>query len=170
MSLRIRRYRWSDLEAVCALNRIGLAQVGLAPGDGVYYDHDLPRIHEIYLNGHGEFLVGLVDGRVVAMGGLRRVTEHEAELCRMRVHPEYQRRGYGTRILLRLEERAVKLGYRRLVCDTTSNQIAAMALYRRHGWLETGRRRIGALTVVYFEKELHPEADEHDLPAVRENA
>ena len=50
-------------------------------------------------------------------------------------------------------------------CDTTSNQVAAIALYRRHGWLETGRRRIGGLTVVYFEKELHPEADEHDLPA-----
>ena len=49
MTFRIRRYRWSDLEAVWALHRIGLAQVGLAPGDGVYYDHDLPRIHEIYL-------------------------------------------------------------------------------------------------------------------------
>lgn len=170
MTFRIRRYRWSDLEAVAALHQIGLAQVGLAPGDGVYYDHDFPRIHEIYLDDHGEFLVGVLDGRVIAMGGLRRVTDREAEVCRMRVHPEHQRRGYGTRILARLEERAVELGYRRLRCDTTVNQIAAIALYRKHGWVETGRRPVGALTVVDFRKDLRPEADDHDRTAMSENA
>lgn len=170
MTFRIRRYRWSDLDAVCGLHQIGLAQVGLAPGDGVYYDHDLARINEIYLDGGGEFLVGLVDGRIVAMGGLRRVSDREAELCRMRVHPEYQRRGYGARILARLEERALELGYRRVRCDTTSNQVAAIALYRRYGWLETGRKRVGGLTVVFFQKDLHPETGDHDLPAMSENA
>jgi len=169
MSFRIRRYRWSDLEAVTALHQIGLAQVGLAPGDGVYYDDDFPRIHEIYLDDHGEFLVGVLDGRVIAMGGLRRVTGQEAEVCRMRVHPEHQRRGYGERILLRLEERAAELGYRRLRCDTTVNQIAAMALYRKHGWVETGRRPVGGLTVVYFEKDLRPEAGDPGRTAMSEN-
>lgn len=166
MTFRIRRYRWSDLEAVWALHRIGLAQVGLAPGDGVYYDHDLPRIHEIYLGDHGEFLVGLVEGRVMAMGGLRRVDDRVAELCRMRVHPEHQRRGYGTRILARLEERASELGYRHLRCDTTANQVAAIALYRRYGWLEVGREEVGGLTVVYFSKDLHPDPDDQESEAL----
>jgi ribosomal protein S18 acetylase RimI-like enzyme len=169
MSFRIRRYRWSDLEAVSALHRIGLAQVGLAPGDGVYYDHDLPHIHQIYLGDRGEFLVGLIEGRVIAMGGLRRVDEHTAEVCRMRVHPEHQRRGYGTRVLIRLEERAAELGYRRLQCDTTVNQIAAIALYRRHGWRETARREVGGLTVVYFEKELGPAPDGPGLATANEH-
>lgn len=170
MTFRIRRYRWSDLEAVMALHRIGLAQVGLAPGDGVYYDHDLPRIHEIYLRDHGEFLVGLIEGRVMAMGGLRRVDGQVAELCRMRVHPDHQRRGYGTRMLARLEERASELGYRRVRCDTTVNQVAAMALYRRYGWVELERKQVGGLTVVYFQKDLHPGPEDHEVPALSEHA
>src|SRR5689334_3580618 len=56
--LRIRRYRWSDLDAVWSLHQVGLAQVGISPGDGVYYDDDFPRITEIYLAARGEFLIG----------------------------------------------------------------------------------------------------------------
>lgn len=153
---RIRRYRWSDLEAVGTLHHICLAQVGLAPGDGVYYDDDFPRIHEIYLAAGGEFLVGEIGGRVVAMGGLRRVDATTAEVCRLRVHPEFQRRGLGTRMLRALEARAVELGYRRLCGDTTLNQRAALVLYQRAGWRETGRKQVGHLTVVYGEKELYP--------------
>lgn len=158
MTLAIRRYRWTDLEAVWALHRICLAQVGLASGDGVYYDDDLPRIHEIYLADRGEFLVGEVmvgrAPRVVAMGGLRRVDAEVAEMCRLRVHPEFQRRGYGERMLRALEARAVDLGYRVVRGDTTLNQRAAMALYAKYGWRETRRENVGGLTVVYGEKSL----------------
>ncbi len=58
MKLRIRRYRWSDLDTILTLHQICLAEVGLVPGDGVYYDDDFPRIQEIYLACGGDFLVG----------------------------------------------------------------------------------------------------------------
>ncbi|GGS97306.1 GNAT family N-acetyltransferase [Planobispora rosea] len=150
----IRRYRWSDLESVWALHRICLAQVGLAPGDGVWYDDDFPRINEIYLADRGEFLVGEVSGRVVAMGGIRRVDDETAEMCRLRVHPEFQRRGYGARVVSVLEIRALELGYRRLRGDTTLNQHAAIELYRKYGWREIRREERGGCVVVYGEKEL----------------
>ena len=35
----------------------------------------------------GEFSVGIIDGRIVAMGALKRLTDTRAEICRMRVHP-----------------------------------------------------------------------------------
>ena len=41
--------------------------------------------------------------RIVAMGALRPLDGRTAELKRMRVLPEYQRRGYGQRILDSLE-------------------------------------------------------------------
>ncbi|MBG0815750.1 GNAT family N-acetyltransferase [Planomonospora sp. ID82291] len=154
MSLRIRRYRWSDLEAVCALHQICLAQVGLAPGDGVWYDDDFPRINEVYLADRGEFLVGEAGGRVVAMGGLRRIDDEVAEMCRLRVHPEFQRQGYGARTVLSLEARAVELGYGRLLCDTTLNQCAAIGLYRKYGWREIRREERGGYVVLYWEKDL----------------
>lgn len=156
MKLRIRRYRWSDLDTILTLHQICLAEVGLVPGDGVYYDDDFPRIQEIYLACGGDFLVGEADRKVVAMGGLKPVDSASAELCRLRVHPDYQRRGFGSAMLAALEERAAELGFERLRGDTTLNQGAALALYERHGWREIGRERVGGLTVVYGEKRLMP--------------
>ena len=36
----------------------------------------------------------------------------------MRVHPEFQRRGFGQRILEALEKRAKELGYKEIQLDT----------------------------------------------------
>ncbi|NUW35908.1 GNAT family N-acetyltransferase [Nonomuraea sp. SMC257] len=158
MNLKIRRYRWSDLDTILALHQICLAQVGLFPGDGVYYDDDFPRIQELYLVCGGDFLVGEADGRVVAMGGLRPIDCGLAEICRLRVHPDHQRRGYGAEMLTALEKRAVALGFHSVRGDTTLRQEAALALYARQGWREISRARVGDLIVVYGEKRLVPAA------------
>ncbi|MFG2077874.1 Acetyltransferase (GNAT) family protein [Nonomuraea maritima] len=158
MKLAIRRYRWSDLDTILALHRICLAEVGLVPGDGVYYDDDFPRIQEIYLGPGGDFLVGEADSRVVAMGGLKPVDTDTAEICRLRVHPEFQRRGFGAAMLAALEQRAVELGFGSVRGDTTLNQQAALGLYARQGWRELSRQRVGDLVVVYIEKRLVPPA------------
>ncbi|MEU6785234.1 GNAT family N-acetyltransferase [Nonomuraea angiospora] len=158
MNLEIRRYRWSDLDIILALHRISLSEVGLVPGDGVYYDDDFPRIQEIYLGCGGDFLVGEVDKRVIAMGGLKPVDTATAEMCRLRVHPEFQRRGFGAAMLLALERRAAELGFERVRGDTTLSQEAALALYEREGWRELSRQRVGDHTVVYLEKRLAPPA------------
>jgi ribosomal protein S18 acetylase RimI-like enzyme len=158
MKLAIRRYRWSDLDTILALHQICLAEVGLFPGDGVYYDDDFPRIQEVYLACGGDFLVGEADSRVVAMGGLKPVDIDTAEVCRLRVHPEYQRRGFGAAMLSSLEQRAVELGFSSVRGDTTLNQQAALALYARQGWRELSRQRVGDLVVVYGEKRLIPPA------------
>ncbi|MER6511872.1 GNAT family N-acetyltransferase [Nonomuraea sp. NPDC001636] len=154
MTLKIRRYRWSDLDTILALHRICLAEVGLQPGDGVYYDDDFPRIQEIYLACGGDFIVGEHGSRVVAMGGLKPVDRETAEVCRLRVHPEFQRRGYGGVMLSALEDRALELGFSSLRGDTTLNQGAALALYARQGWRELSRRQVGDLVVIYGEKRL----------------
>ncbi|MFG3442316.1 GNAT family N-acetyltransferase [Nonomuraea sp. NPDC047897] len=158
MKLQIRRYRWSDLDTILALHQICLAGVGLFPGDGVYYDDDFPRIQELYLACGGDFLVGELDGRVVAMGGLKPVDSDTVEVCRLRVHPDHQRRGHGATMLAALEARAVQLGFRSLRGDTTQRQEAALALYERHRWREVCREQVGDLTVIYMEKRLVPVA------------
>ena len=47
-------------------------------------------------------MVGLYEDQVVAMGALT-VSDNKAEIKRMRVHPDYQRRGYGQAILEQLQ-------------------------------------------------------------------
>ncbi|RFS83154.1 GNAT family N-acetyltransferase [Actinomadura spongiicola] len=171
--LRLRRYHAADHDTVLALHREGLAQVGLRPGDGVYYDHDFFRMEDIYLRNDGEFLVGELDGRIVAMGGLRRAdlvpggrarafggyapgdpALDAAEMVRLRVVPAAQRRGYGTAVVQALEERAVEYGYRILRADTTELQAPALALYGKFGWRETRRETIGGIVNIYIEKPL----------------
>jgi ribosomal protein S18 acetylase RimI-like enzyme len=158
MKLKIRRYRWSDLDTILALHQICLAEVGLFPGDGVYYDDDFPRIQELYLACGGDFLVGEFQSKVMAMGGLRPIDSETAEVCRLRVHPAFQRRGHGAAMLLALEVRAMELGFHRLRGDTTLNQGAALALYERQGWNELSRQEVGGLTVIYGEKRLVPDS------------
>ncbi|WP_083982585.1 GNAT family N-acetyltransferase [Actinomadura hibisca] len=171
--LRLRRYRTPDHATVLALHQEGLAQVGLRPGDGVYYDHDFFRMEEIYLRNDGEFLVGELGGEIVAMGGLRRADLvpggrarafggytpgdqrlEVAEMVRLRVRPDVQRRGYGAGIVQALEERAREFGYRVLRGDTTEFQGPALALYRSFGWREIRREPIGGIVNIYIEKRL----------------
>ncbi|QXJ21033.1 GNAT family N-acetyltransferase [Actinomadura graeca] len=171
--LRLRRYRAADHATVLALHREGLAQVGLRPGDGVYYDHDFFRMEDIYLRNDGEFLVGEAGGRIVAMGGLRRAdlvpggrarafggyapgtpALDAVEMVRLRVRPAVQRRGYGTAVVRALEERAREYGYRVLRADTTELQAPALALYQGFGWTETRREVIGGIVNIYLEKQL----------------
>jgi ribosomal protein S18 acetylase RimI-like enzyme len=91
---------------------------------------------------------------LIGMGGLRPHAADTGEIKRMRVDPRYQRRGLGQEILDRLEVRARELRYRRLVLDTTTLQLAAQALYRTNGYVETGRGVQGRFELIFFEKVL----------------
>jgi ribosomal protein S18 acetylase RimI-like enzyme len=151
-SLLIRRYLDADHDAVWALHNHALEHVGAHGGRGPW-DDDLDAIGQVYLERRGEFIVGLLDEHLVAMGALRRTSPDRAEIKRMRVAPHLQGRGFGRRILEHLETRANQLGYTHLHLDTTSQQLAAQALYRRHGYRETGRDRF---ELIFFEKRLIP--------------
>lgn len=152
--LRLRRYTPGDHREVFALHRECLSEVGLRPGDGVYYDDDFSRIEDVYLRSGGDFLVGEVHGEIAALGGLRRLNDVTAEMVRLRVRPDLQGRGYGTVLVTVLEQHAAELGYRILHADTTVKQPVAMALYRSFGWREIDRKVTGATVTVYFEKHL----------------
>src|SRR5438445_7359847 len=99
------------------LHNGALAATGAHAGHGPW-DDELHKITEQYVNQGGIFLVGLLEEKLVAMGALKRVDSTIGEIKRMRVAPAYQRRGYGTAILISLEQRARELGIVRLTLDT----------------------------------------------------
>ena len=72
----------------------------------------------------------------------------------MRVHPDFQRRGLGTRMLSKLEVGARELGFRTLTLDTTVGQVAAMSMYMKSGYEEVSRGRKFGFDVVMFEKQI----------------
>ena len=118
------------------------------------WDSDLDDIATVYLSAGGEFLVGEINDVIVAMGGVRLNDDGSATLKRMRVHPRFQRRGYGRELLRLLEEAARQRGVRRIVLDTLPVQSAALALYLSNGYLETHRGERDGIELVFMDKSL----------------
>ena len=144
----------ADRDEVCILHEVALEHVGAYAGHGPW-DNDLHHIEQVYLLNGGEFLVGIYEGRVVAMGAFKKTDAERAEIKRMRVHPDFQDRGFGQLILLALEARARAMDYAVLHLDTSTVQVAAQKLYRKHGFRETGETKVSrGSTDILFEKRI----------------
>ncbi len=150
--LEIRRYKNFDNETVWDLHFRALAPTGMLLRSREY-DDDLYDIENHYINNRGEFLIGTLEGKTVCMGALRKKTDSLAEIKRMRVYPEYQRRGYGQIILDRLEESAKQLGYSRICLDTGAKNLAARKFYEKNDYLEVRRGEIVGMAIIFYEKE-----------------
>ncbi len=153
MAFLIRRYVEADRAKVLELHFLGLKQFEADSPRGSW-GADIDDIEGVYLSKKGEFLVGELDGEVVAMGGFWRKTEKVAELKRMRVHPEHQRRGFGQAILTELEKRAKAMGYSSMFLDTLPIMAPARRLYTKNGFVQTGTKKIGRFEAILYEKAL----------------
>ncbi len=153
MELTIRRYQQADHLVVCELHDKALRTANAHIGDGKW-DDDMNDVEGVYLRSGGEFLVGVVNGRIVAMGAFRRMSEQKAEIRRMRVEPELQGRGYGQAILSQLEQRARELGFTELQLDTMAVQVIAQRLYEKNGFREFRRITLGGHECIFYEKKL----------------
>jgi len=151
--LVVRRYEGRDREAVIELNYAVLSAAGVLADDQPR-DAGVQDIESDYIDSGGEFLVGECDGRIVAMGGIQKTDNNSAKLRRMRVRPDLQRRGFGTAILLRLESRALELGFIRLWLDTNVRLPQALSFYPRHGYSRTHEQKSSVDTLIYFERVL----------------
>jgi len=79
-------------------------------------------------------------GRLVGYGVLM-MTVDEAELLDITVAPECQRRGLGGILLGHLFEVARSHGATRMLLEVRPGNESGLALYRRFGFAEVGRRR-----------------------------
>ena len=152
-NLQLRQYEASDQDAVWQLHVDGLKQTG-SYIDNRKYDEDMLDIKGTYLNNGGEFFVASLDNKVVGMGGLLKMDNEIAEVKRMRVNIDYQKKGIGSLILESLIKRARELGFKKLELDTTENMHAAKRLYEGHGFKEFKRGRAGHLESIFYRLEL----------------
>ncbi len=106
-----------------------------APTNGVPSSAELTRYPpSVFTEAQGgAFLVVLEEGRPIAGGALMR-TGDAAEVKRMWTRQDRRRQGLAGVVLAGLEQRARRMGYRRLVLSTGAAQPEAVALYLRHGW------------------------------------
>ncbi|HEY3310401.1 MAG TPA: GNAT family N-acetyltransferase [Anaerolineales bacterium] len=97
---------------------------------------DLDHIEQVYGQGKGLFLAVEDEKRLVGIGAIKPLEGQTAELKRIWLLEEYHGRGIGYRLVTRLLEFASEAGYRRVVLQTSLEQVRALAFYRRLGFVE----------------------------------
>ncbi|WP_083354793.1 GNAT family N-acetyltransferase [Mesorhizobium sp. LCM 4577] len=148
-----RRFEREDVDNVWHLHRSASEAVGVYGPEGTWED-DLRNIGEAYIESGGDFVVAHIGPQFAAMGGLQPVGDEIAELKRIRVDPAFQRRGLGRRIVSELESRAVALGFKCIVLETTTIQVGAQRLYETAGYIRRGEGKLHGYAVIFYEKRL----------------
>jgi GNAT superfamily N-acetyltransferase len=151
--VRFIRYCSEYRESMFALHRDAIAGFALGIGQGEE-EADLMAVERVYLGSGGEFLLGLLNDKLAAMGGFRRLSDTSAELRRMRIKRELRGRGYGTQLLRELERIAFHSGIRTLCLETACQRPLTLAFYRQHRYQETGCGLYGQVETVHFSKVL----------------
>lgn len=152
-TMRLIRYQPQFQEPMLTLHRSAIE--GFALGMSQQQDEaDLVAVEDVYLRSGGEFLLGFIGEKLVAMGGYKRLSDGLAELRRMRIASNLRGRGYGTILLRELERRAFQSGVRTLCLDTARRRPLTLEFYRKHGYQETGQSFYGAVETVQFNKTL----------------
>ena len=95
---------------------------------------------ELALRSTRAYYVARVDGEVVGYGGLMVVAD-DGHVTTLAVHPEWQRRTIGTRLLLALAGEALRRGATSLTLEVRMSNGPAQDLYRRFGFAPAGVRR-----------------------------
>jgi GNAT superfamily N-acetyltransferase len=104
----------------------------------------------------GELVLMSLDGKPVAIGGVRDLGAPVAEVKSMYVTPAARGRGLGRRLLERLEGIAVEHGCRAVRLDTVFHMTAAITLYRDLGYREIPAYNEGPNADLWFERDLRP--------------
>jgi GNAT superfamily N-acetyltransferase len=94
---------------------------------------DLENFAEHY--GSSVILVAKRGSRIVGVGVLQPERDGAGRIVRMSVARDCRRQGIGTRILQGLLQAARRLGYRRVLLETTASWESAISFYVRRGFI-----------------------------------
>lgn len=89
---------------------------------------------EAFAPPHGNFLLLLREGVPIAGGAFMRHTEDTAEFKRIWTDARFRRQGLARKVLLELEEQALRQGYARVYLTTGFRQPEAVGLYLTNGY------------------------------------
>jgi ribosomal protein S18 acetylase RimI-like enzyme len=101
------------------------------------FDRELATLPGAYEAPHGALLGARVRGALAGCVALRRIDDERGELKRLYVRPEARGSGLGHALAEAAIDEARRLGYRRLLLDTTPGMEQAQALYERLGFVDT---------------------------------
>jgi ribosomal-protein-alanine N-acetyltransferase len=129
LALRIEAMRVADIPEVQAIERASFT----SPWPPQAYRSELET------NRLAMYLVGRMDGRVVAYAGVWLMVD-EAHITTFAVHPSWRRRRIGERLLLTVLDLSLDRGAREATLEVRLSNLPARRLYEKYGFRPVGLR------------------------------
>lgn len=122
----------------CALKAIISEYVAWLDMDLSYrgFAQEMDSFDQLFTLPSGFFLMAKAGGEIAGCVGLLRHTPDTAEVKRLYVRPDYRGAQLGEKLMAGLVERAIGLGYQRLILDAVPQTHFAQRLYRSLGFEE----------------------------------
>ncbi|MGE5630031.1 MAG: tRNA (adenosine(37)-N6)-threonylcarbamoyltransferase complex dimerization subunit type 1 TsaB [Caulobacteraceae bacterium] len=128
--IEIEDMKIEDLEKVMEIEHLSFA----IPWSRESFESELEK------NNLAKYVVAKVDGHVAAYGGVWIVLD-EGHVTNIAVHPSYRGQKIGERIVQALIHTAIENNARRITLEVRESNDAARNLYKKLGFVDSGRRK-----------------------------
>ena len=129
-SYRIRRFEAKDQAAAKDLINLGLGEHFGFVDESL--NPDLNDIATTFVSGC--FLIGEVDGMLIATGGYKLVSPNCVQIERVSVAQLFRRGGYASQLVNALVAEAKQVGYQRIILETTTTWTNVIAFWQHNGF------------------------------------
>jgi len=150
----IRSFQACDQPACAGLYQDGLVGGKIADNDTGF---DIDDIEAVYLRSPGNhFWVAVNEaGEVVGMIGVQHHDEDTGEIRRLRVHPDYRRRGIGSALVETAVRFCQERNYLKVTLDTFMEREPAIRLFEKFHFRHYRSRNVAGKDLIYFYLDLY---------------
>ena len=153
LSVLLRGFAPPDQLACAELYRAGLLGGKLAENDSGLDVDDIQSAYMLTTGNH--FWVAEADSKVVGMIGVQHHDEDVGEIKRLRVHPDYRRRGIGSKLIERALLWCEEHSYLKITLDTFMDREPAMKLFQKFHFLHSRTRVVNGRELHYFYLDIY---------------
>lgn len=146
---KIRRARVDDVPAISTCVTAAYApyviRIGKPPAPALADYSRVVSCHDVFVLTVDENIAGVL---------VLIKQERNLLLDNVAVHPDYQSRGFGRRLITFAEEKAKSAGFDRITLYTNEQMTENIEIYKKLGFLETERRIEQGYRRVYMQKAM----------------
>jgi ribosomal protein S18 acetylase RimI-like enzyme len=152
--VHIRPFEVKDQASCDALYHEGLLGGKLAENDTGL---DIDNIDSAYMHTDGNrFWVAQTDeGRIVGMIGVQHHDQDLGEIRRLRVHPDFRRRGIGSRLIEEALRWCEERNYLKVTLDTHMDRDMALKLFQKFHFRHHRSRSVSGRELHYFYLDIY---------------
>jgi ribosomal protein S18 acetylase RimI-like enzyme len=152
--IKVRSFKASDQSACAELYRQGLLGGKLAENDSGL---DIDDIQSVYMQTEGNhfWVAQTLEGNVVGMIGVQHHDEDVGEIRRLRVHPDYRRRGIGSSLIEAALRWCEERNYLKITLDTFMDRDAALKLFQKFHFRHNRTRVVNGRELHYFYLDIY---------------